>query len=70
MNFPMIYADGQGETHFGVRDIPPPNPTGRMTDFGAVTTMFVFSVPAGTCPLITGPNVTYTSVCRVGVRVR
>jgi quercetin dioxygenase-like cupin family protein len=56
MKFTTIQADGQGETHFGVRDIPdrevpfgpPPNRTGRMTDFGAVTTMFVFSVPAGT----------------------
>jgi quercetin dioxygenase-like cupin family protein len=56
MKFPMIHADEQGETHFGVHDIPdrevpfgpPPNPTGQMADFGAVTTMFVFSVPAGT----------------------
>lgn len=56
MKFPMIHADEQGETHFGVQEIPdrqvpfgpPPNPTGRMTDFGAVTTMFVFSVPGGT----------------------
>jgi hypothetical protein len=56
MKFPMIYADEQGETHFGVQDLPdrevpfgpPPNPTGQMTDFGAVATMFVFSVPAGT----------------------
>jgi len=56
MKFPMIYADEQGETHFGVQDLPdrevamgpPPNPTGQMSDFGAVTTMCVFSVPAGT----------------------
>ncbi len=56
MKFPMIHADEQGETHFGVQDLPdrevpfgpPPNPTGQMTDFGAVATMFVFSVPAGT----------------------
>ena len=56
MKFPMTHTDGQGETHFDVRDIPdreapfgpPPNPTGRMTDFGAVTTMFVFSMSAGT----------------------
>ena len=56
MKFPMIYADEQGETHFGVQDMPdrevamgpPPNPTGQMSDFGAVTTMCVFSVPAGT----------------------
>jgi quercetin dioxygenase-like cupin family protein len=56
MKFPMIYADELGETHFGVQGLPdrevpfgpPPNPTGQMTDFGAVATMFVFSVPAGT----------------------
>lgn len=56
MKFPMIYADNQGETRFGVQDLPDrevpfgplPNPTGQMTDFGAVATMFVFSVPAGT----------------------
>ena len=56
MKFPMIHADEQGETHFGVQDIPdrelavgpPPNPTGQMSDFGAVTTMCVISFPAGT----------------------
>ncbi len=56
MKFPMIHADQQGETHFGIDDVaarevpfgPPPNPTGLMSDFGAVATMFVFSVPAGT----------------------
>jgi quercetin dioxygenase-like cupin family protein len=56
MKFTMIYTDPQGETHFGVRDVeaieaafgPPPNPAGRMADFGAVSSMFVFSVPAGT----------------------
>ena len=56
MKFPMIYANERGETHFGVQDLPdrevamgpPPNPTGQMSDFGAVTTMCVFSVPAGT----------------------
>jgi quercetin dioxygenase-like cupin family protein len=56
MKFPMIHADERGETHFGVQDIPdrelamgpPPNPTGQMSDFGPVTTMCVFSVPAGT----------------------
>lgn len=56
MKFPMILADEQGETHFGVQDIserevamgPPPNPKGKMGDFGAVTTMNAFSVPAGT----------------------
>lgn len=56
MQFSMIHADEQGETHFGVLDIPdcdgavgpPPNPAGRMSDLGAVTTMCVFSFPAGT----------------------
>jgi len=56
MKFPMIHADQHGETHFGIEDVgsrevpfgPPPNPTGLMSDFGAVATMFVFSVPAGT----------------------
>jgi quercetin dioxygenase-like cupin family protein len=56
MKFPMIYTDDQGETHFGVSDLPdrevamgpPPNPPGTMSDFGAVTTMCAFSVPAGT----------------------
>lgn len=56
MKFQMIHADDNGETHFGVKNIterevpfgPPPNPTGQMGDFGAVETMFVFSVPAGT----------------------
>jgi quercetin dioxygenase-like cupin family protein len=56
MKFPMIHADEQGETHFGVHDIqdrefavgPPPNPMGQMADFGAVTTMCIISFPAGT----------------------
>ena len=56
MKFTMILADERGETHFGVQEIterelavgPPPNPTGQMSDFGSVTTMCVFSVPAGT----------------------
>jgi quercetin dioxygenase-like cupin family protein len=56
MRFAMIHADEQGETHLGALDVPdrevpfgpPPNPTGQMTDLGAVTTMFVYSVPAGT----------------------
>jgi quercetin dioxygenase-like cupin family protein len=56
MKFPMIHADEHGETHFGVQDIPahelalgpPPNPTGQMSDLGAVTTMFVISFLAGT----------------------
>jgi quercetin dioxygenase-like cupin family protein len=56
MKFPMIHTDEQGETHFGVQDLPerevamgpPPNPTGKMGDLGAVTTMCVFAVPAGT----------------------
>ena len=56
MKFPMIHADERGETHFGVQDIPdrelavgpPPNPTGQMSDFGAVATMCAISFPAGT----------------------
>jgi quercetin dioxygenase-like cupin family protein len=56
MKFQMIPADDNGETHFGVENVaerevpfePPPNPTGQMCHFGAVETMFVFSVPAGT----------------------
>jgi quercetin dioxygenase-like cupin family protein len=56
MKFPMINADERGETHFDTQELPdrevplgpPPNPAGKMTDFGAVTTMFLFSVPAGT----------------------
>ena len=56
MKFPHIFTDEQGETHFGVHDIPdrelamgpPPNPTGQMSDFGAVTTMCAISFPAGT----------------------
>jgi len=74
MKFPMIHADEQGETHFGVREIldrevpfgPPPNPIGRMTDFGAVTTMFVFSVPAGTdVPAHKAPQ-PYIAICLSG----
>jgi quercetin dioxygenase-like cupin family protein len=74
MKFPMIQTDEQGETHFGVRDIPErevpfgpsPNPTGKMTDFGAVTTMFVFSVPAGTdVPAHNAPQ-PYIAICLSG----
>ena len=51
----MIDADEQGETHFGFQDLPdrqlamgpPPNPTGQMSDFGAVATMCAISFPAG-----------------------
>jgi len=56
VQFTTIYTDAQGETHFGAREIPereaafgpPPNPTGAMAEFGAVSTMFVFRVPGGT----------------------
>ncbi len=56
VKFPMIHADAEGGTHFGVKEFaerdvalgPPPNPAGRMGDFGAVTTMCSFFVPAGT----------------------
>ena len=56
MKFHRIHSDDQGETHFGVQEIPdlevpfgpPPNPKGAKADFGAVESMFVFAVPAGT----------------------
>mgnify|MGYP003609640506 CR=1 FL=1 len=56
MKFPMVCADEQGETYFGVQDLPerevamgpPPNPAGKVSDFGAVTSMCSFFVPAGT----------------------
>ncbi len=56
MKFPRIYADEQGETHIGVLDLPeheaplgpPPNPAGQMTETEAVSTLAVFSAPAGT----------------------
>ncbi len=56
MKYSMIQADDTGETSFGVREIPdqeasfgpPPTPTGLKIDFGAVESMFAFSVPAGT----------------------
>ena len=55
MKFPVIRTDEHGETHFGVQDIPdrelavgpPPNPTGQMSDFGAVTTMCSSRSPPG-----------------------
>ena len=56
MKFPMTYVDGHGETHFDVQDVPDREGQfgpgvavkGRITDFGAVSNMFVFSMPAGT----------------------
>ena len=56
MKFPAIQADERGETSFSILEVPdqevpfgpPPNPTGRKTDFGAVESMFAFSIPAGT----------------------
>ena len=56
MKFPRIYADEQGETHIGVCDVPeheapvgpPPNPVGQMTETEAVSTLAIFSAPAGT----------------------
>jgi quercetin dioxygenase-like cupin family protein len=56
MKFPRIYADEQGETHIGVREVaqhearvgPPPNPVGEMTETEGVSTFVVFSAPAGT----------------------
>lgn len=74
MKFPMIHTDKLGETHFGVQDVPetetafgpPPNPVGRMSDFGAASKMFVFSVPAGTdVPSHTAPH-PYVSIVLSG----
>jgi quercetin dioxygenase-like cupin family protein len=56
MKIPTIQANESGETSFDLVELPdqevpfgpPPNPTGRKTDFGAVESMFVFSIPAGT----------------------
>ncbi len=56
MKFPRIYADEQGETHIGDLDVaehearvgPPPNPVGQMTEAEAVSTLAIFSAPAGT----------------------
>ena len=56
MKFPRIYADEQGETHIGDLDVaehearvgPPPNPVGQMTETEAVSTLAIFSAPAGT----------------------
>ena len=55
MKFPVIRTDERREPHFAVRDIPdrevpfgpPPNPTGRMTVFRAVTAMFVDDLTGG-----------------------
>ena len=56
MKCTKVYSDESGETHFGVQDTPdrvvalgpPPNPLGQMSELGAMSSMFVFSVPAGT----------------------
>jgi quercetin dioxygenase-like cupin family protein len=56
MIFPRICSDERGETHIVFRDIPqheasvgpPPNPMGQMTDLEAVSSLFMFSIPAGT----------------------
>jgi quercetin dioxygenase-like cupin family protein len=56
MKFSSIFADEHGETHFIQTDLPerelavgpPPNPVGKMSNFGAVTTMNAISFPAGT----------------------
>jgi len=56
MEFPRIYADDQGETHIGVLDLPehearvgpPPSPVGQMTETEGVSTLAIFSAPAGT----------------------
>ena len=51
----MIHADAEGGTHFGVKEFaqrdvalgPPPNPAGRMGDFGP-SRPCSFLAPAGT----------------------
>jgi quercetin dioxygenase-like cupin family protein len=56
MKFPQIFTDASGETHFGVYETPdldlalgpPPNPKGKMSDFGPVSSLRIFSFPAGT----------------------
>jgi quercetin dioxygenase-like cupin family protein len=56
MRFSRIHADERGETHIGAFDLPeregrigpPPNPSGTLADVGPVSSMFVFSAPAGT----------------------
>jgi len=74
MKFTMIYTDNKGETHFGEQDVtdtetsfgPPPNPIGRLADFGPATNMFVFSIPAGTeVPSHTAPH-PYVSIVLSG----
>lgn len=74
MKFPMIHTDHQGETHFGEQDVsdtvaafgPPPNPMGKLADFGPATKMFVFSIPAGTdVPSHTAPQ-PYVSIVLSG----
>lgn len=65
MKFPKIYSDDYGDTHFGIHETmdrelamgPPPNPMGLMSDFGPVSTLSIFSVPAGTAaPAHTAPQ--------------
>ncbi|MEZ6141767.1 MAG: hypothetical protein R3B84_14445 [Zavarzinella sp.] len=56
MKFPTIQTNEQGETCFALQDLPekelavgpPPNPMGRMSDLGSVTTMSVIQFGAGT----------------------
>lgn len=55
MQFPRIYSDEQGETHIGVLEIaekeapmgPPPTPVGLLSDTQAVSSLMIFSAPAG-----------------------
>lgn len=55
MQFPRIYSDDQGETHIGVLEIaeqesrlgPPPNPVGLLSAKQAVSSLAIFSAPAG-----------------------
>ena len=56
MKFTCIYADDQGETHFGFHEMPrhdaalgpPPTPIGRMTNRIPVSSLVTYSAPAGT----------------------
>jgi len=69
MKLLAILTDEHGETHFADRDMPdcevpfgpPPNPSGKMTDIGAVTTMFIFSVSAET--IVPAHNAPQPYVC-------
>ena len=56
IRIPRVFADEQGETHFGVMELPrrdaalgpPPHPVGRVTDPIPVSSLLTFATPAGT----------------------